>query len=187
MSSSPNRKKNHSLEVKVNGEDANELGNFGRHLHMHIRECISLADKKAAFVMTISSALLAILYKNDFHENLKNMENENIFLGILVFLAIALLLGGMIAAGIVVIPRLKKSHQGFIFFKTISTFPDAEKYSTTVSNATSAKLNREVLRNCYDLSNVCSRKYTLLFYAMWSSGFGVILSVALLLFWVPVK
>ena len=156
------------------------IGDFARHTHNYICENIKMADQKAAFIFAISSALLVFLFRKEIHYKWLKPLNAWILSDFIAFLAMMFLAFGIIMAFLVVKPRLTKTHEGYIFFKSIkSKFSSANDYAAYVYTQNEIDLNNAILKHCYDLSLVCTNKYLSLLYSVWFSAIGVILSIVL--------
>ena len=161
---------------------ARETIEFASHVHRYHREYILSADRKAALVFAVSSALLVYLYQQSLHLRwLKAMVQWSAG-DLLTFVAMAMLFASLAAAASVVVPRLAASHRGFIFFLSVAEYESASEYAASVARESGDSLNLALLRHIYDLAVVARQKYKALAVAIWASVLGVGLSLIVLLF-----
>ena len=153
---------------------------FARHVHTYTTEYIKLADQKAAFVCAINSALLCYLFKNDFHEHWLKKVSTWTVLDFMCFIAMLTLAIGLCLAGSVIVPRLRQSHTGFVFFNSVAEYKSANEYSSEVIASLPIHLNRAILKHIYDLAGVCKAKYWKLTISLWATSVGIILSLIFL-------
>ena len=80
-----------------------------------------------------------------------------------------------------ILPRLQKTHRGFLFFNSISEYESATAYASDILSTPPIQLCRAILQHDYDISRVCTAKYGKLSYAFKFTFTGVVLIVIVLL------
>ena len=170
------------IESEVVLQSGAGVSEFARHVHLYIQEYIRLADQKAAFIFLFVSALLAFLYNKDLHVGWLRHPQHWSALDLFALLSMASLFTALTFAVLVVMPRLAKSHVGYVFFKSIKEFESASEYATSIAQKDDKQLVMSILRHTYDIARVCSKKYMFFFVAFWASIVGVLLTVITLLF-----
>jgi len=58
-----------------------------------------------------------------------------------------------------VVPRLGGSPRGFIFFKSVANYSNADQYISDVVKKQEPDLTAEKLRHCYELAKIAAAKY----------------------------
>jgi len=148
--------------------------------HQYLREYIRNADQKAIFFFTIFSGLLAFMYSHQVSSRwLKSLASWNM----LDFIAFLSMVGLALSSALflwVVIPRLKGSIRGLIFFKAIATYENSDEYVADMMRSSSINLIRAKLKHCYELAKVCSAKYSKLVCGLYI-GFVAVISTLLYL------
>lgn len=153
---------------------------FAEETHQYVREYIRLADQKATFFFAGATALLAYLHK---------LELTNIWIsnpkswGLVEMLALVATLGlifSTIGCLTTVVPRLKGSRRGLIFFAAISEYDTAAEYAADVMKQGQFTLCEAKLKHAYELSVVCKKKYVVLICGQWAGVAGVIATLMLL-------
>lgn len=155
---------------------------FMEFVHQYIREYIRLADQKATFFFTASTALLAFLYRSDISAGWAKPVMQWNILDIVAFVAMTALAIGALTAVVVVIPRTSGSRRGFIFWEAIAEYGTGRDYADEISVLSSATLSQIKAEHCFDLANVCRRKYRVLRYALWICAVGIAASSIVFLF-----
>ena len=164
------------------GGDQESLTRFAEETHQYIREYIRLADQKAAFFLGFSAALLSFLYSVNVSQRWLKSPTLWSWVDLVAFLAMVGLALAAILSFAVVIPRLKKSNRGIIFWDSIAQFSSSLQYLERVHRATPEELVRTKLEHCFDLARVCQRKYRLLGLSVWLGAVGAGSSMMYLLF-----
>ncbi len=161
--------------------DVRAAESFGFHVHKYVTEFICLADQKAAFVFALSTGLLCYGFTTNLHRMwLKGFQTWSA-LDFLCFVSMVMLAFGLLLSCWVIVPSLRKSHRGFVFFGSISEYESATAYASDILGASSAQLCRAIVQHTYDISKVCAFKYWKLGLALWFSFIGVVAFVAVLL------
>ena len=173
------------IETEIILQPGIGVSEFARHVHLYVQEYIRLADQKAAFIFLFVSALLAFLYNKDLHVGWLRHPQHWSALDLCALLSMVSLFIALTFAVLVVMPRLAKSHVGYVFFKSVNEFESASKYATSISRENDKQLAMSILKHTYDISRVCSKKYVFFSVAFWTSVIGVLLTVITLLFKQP--
>ncbi len=155
---------------------------FTEFVHQYIREYIRLADQKATFFFTASTALLAFLYRSEVSAGWAKPIMQWNILDIVAFVAMTSLAIGALTAVFVVIPRASGSRRGFIFWEAIAEYGTGRDYADEVSALSPATLSQIKAEHCFDLASVCRRKYGVLRYALWICAVGIAASSIVFLF-----
>jgi len=157
--------------------DNNALADFSRHVHSYVCEHIQFADQKAGFLFAFAGAVLAYAFQKSLHMRwLKTPASWSIF-DLMAFLSMFSLLISELLAASVVLPRLRSSHRGTIFFRSIAAHVSAGEYATEMSSLDADGFSRELLKHAYDLSKICSTKYSVLTSALWVALVGIICGI----------
>jgi len=154
---------------------------FGEEVHQYIREYIQLADQKAAFFFTAAAAIIAYLSSTgDLTSWLIPLDSwgwhEFLSLQATLFLFVSIT-----CCLLVVAPRLGGNTNGIIYFKAVSKHLDSESYISKVTGYSIKILHEEKLKHAYELSKVCDRKYSTLFFVIWAGALGYLFTGILLL------
>jgi Family of unknown function (DUF5706) len=160
-----------TAELEIDSADSRRI--FADSVHKYIRENIQLADQKAAFFFTASTALLAFLYKNGTSSYwMKPIMQWNI-LDTLAFIAMTSLAIGSLLSVTVVLPRLPGSRRGYIFWEAVAEYESARQYSDDLVKLSSASFAQCIAEHCHDLSKVCRTKYLYLRLSIWACAIGL--------------
>jgi hypothetical protein len=160
--------------------DDETYAHFAGSIHEYIREYIRVADQKAAFVFTISAAVLGFIFKDA-------KPQHWLFLGkwtpgnFVAFASIVLLAVGCVTSIRAVIPRLGGARSGFVFWNAIAERPSGDRYAAQVLKLSSSELIVAKLEHCWDLATVCRAKYSGLVWASWTMVAGLLLSAVYLM------
>jgi hypothetical protein len=154
---------------------------FAEETHLYVREQIRLADQKATFSFASSTALLAYLHKGGLANRWVVFPNAWSLPHMLSFLATVGLLLCAVACLATVMPRLKGAKRGLVFFAAISAHDGSHDYTSEVMRQSLSGLCEAKLKNVYELSAVCKRKYDMLKWGQWLGAIGLIASLLLLI------
>lgn len=154
---------------------------FVEETHQYIREFIRFADQKAAFFFAGASALLAYLHKLGFTSKWIVAPSTWSLIHCLAFLASIGLLLTAIACLLVIMPRLKGSKRGLVFFAAISEYDNSNDYLSDFMKHSLADLCEAKLRHAYELSVICKKKYDMLKWGQWLGALGLIAALLLLI------
>jgi hypothetical protein len=153
---------------------------FAEETHQYIREYIRLADQKATFFFAGATALLAYLHKLGLASKWIVGPATWSLSHVLSFLAIIGLLLSAITCLVTVMPRLKGSKRGLIFFAAISEYDSSNDYVSDFMKQGLPDLCEAKLKHAYELSVICKRKYDMLKWGHWLGAIGLIASLLLL-------
>lgn len=154
---------------------------FAKYVHAYTTELIKLADQKAIFIFAFASAVIVYLHSKNVHKlwftDLKNWHLQEVF----AFLSMTILGIGLVAACWVIRPRLKSTQKCYVFFNSIVNFKSADQYILEIFASSDNNLNKYLLYHTYNISKVCSAKYTALNIAIWATLTGTLTTVILIL------
>jgi hypothetical protein len=150
----------------------------------YLIEFVRFADQKAAFANALPIGVLAFLYNAEIYVEFTNdvvlwiQSHPSAAVASLMMVAsFGCLLG-------VVLPRLWMSSDHTltrIFWEDVAAMGSAEKYSEQIMAAGSDKLHQELAVHCFTLARICTRKYELLKFGMWSAAAGAVAGAIALL------
>jgi hypothetical protein len=163
-----------------NVSDDQMRAQFAESIHAYIREYIRVADQKAAFIFTISAAVLGFLFK-DAKPQRWLILGKWAAANFVAFAAIISLASACIISIRVVIPRLGGARSGFVFWNAIAERPSGDRYATEVMKLSSSELIKVKLEHCRDLAVVCRAKYRGLLWASWTMVAALVLSALYLM------
>lgn len=155
---------------------------FAVEIHTYVRQNIAWADQKAAFLFAAVTAVLAYLHKDGATRRWLVDPSRWQIPDALACLAVLGLVGGAICALLAVAPRFRGSPQGMIYWKAIASFGRAKDYADRVVASEASALTRAKLEHCYELAQICRRKYRAVNIAIWSGSLGLGAAVAYLAF-----
>jgi hypothetical protein len=137
---------------------AAELTTFANDVHGYLRQNITWADQKAAFLFAGASGFLAYLNSHGafgfLHGNVAFRRAD-----ILLILAAASLLVTAAAAFITYWPRTKGLHAGLVFWGAIARNESAGAYLERVRGKAAEELAAAKLEHSYELAKICERKF----------------------------
>jgi hypothetical protein len=154
---------------------------FAEETHQYVREYIRLADQKAAFFFAGSTALLAYLHNVGLATRWLVSPTAWSLAHVLSFLASIGLLLCAITCLVTVMPRLKGSKRGLIFFAAISEYDSSNDYVSEFMKQGLSDLCEAKLKHAYELSGICKRKYAMLGWGQRLGALGLTASLLLLL------
>jgi hypothetical protein len=135
---------------------------------------ITLADSKAAVVLTVSAALVAYLIRSGRGTGPPmSWEPESL----LTMAAFAALTAGIVGALAVVLPRFAGRGEGYVFWQAILSYETPEDYAKEVLGLDARAIEATLLEDCHRLSSICLRKFRVLRWAMWLAGLGLLLGL----------
>ena len=172
---------NAGLDVEGTIPVTPDASSFAFHQHKYVTEYIKLADQKSALLFAAVTGFLCYLFKTGLHAMwLKQINLWNALDG-LCFLSMLSLFIGLCSACAVLIPSLKKSHRGLVFWGAVAEFEMSSTYASEVLSTPNQGLTRAILQHTYDLSMVCTKKYKKLAFAIWGTALGTVLSMFVIL------
>lgn len=141
----------------VTGEALDRFTEFHQnYLSVHIQ----LADAKAGVVLGVSASVLGYLLSQDyFREAVIRLSGWQ---ALVSWAAIITLMTAFGMAFAVILPRHLRTGPGPIFFHAVAQFGDQDSYMEALAHNSAESLAEARARNCYFVSRVCSRKYTIL-------------------------
>ena len=155
---------------------------FAEQVHQYIREYIKLADQKAGFFFTASTAILAFLYKvNASARWLKPVLQWNV-VDTAAFVAMVALAVAAVTSLVVVIPRTPGSRRGYLFWEAIAEYDSCRQYADDLACLSVPTLLQIKAEHCHDLAKVCRRKYRTLRAALSIGTVGLAASLFVFLF-----
>tara|TARA_R110002126_G_scaffold284653_1_gene434499 strand:- start:86 stop:709 length:624 start_codon:yes stop_codon:yes gene_type:complete len=151
------------------GKQEYEFANFHAS---YVGGYIQLADTKAGATFAVSSAVLAYFFTLDpFVKTIKSPELSITFIVILIMVVFLCFSAG--SAFWTIAPRRTASGKGIVFWGDVASLRSGKCFANKLSRMKLDQLTNERLRHCYDLSRVCSQKYTWLRRSMLSGVFGL--------------
>lgn len=153
---------------------------FAEETHQYIREYIRLSDQKATFFFAGSTALLAYLHKLGLASKWIVDPAAWSLPHVLSCLSSIGLLLSATASLLTVMPRLKGSKRGLIFFAAINEYDSSNDYIRDFMKQSLPDLCEAKLKHAYELSAICKRKYDMLRWGQWLGALGLIASLLLL-------
>jgi hypothetical protein len=152
--------------------------------HKYKNDYIRFADTKAAFTVTFCSAIIAALFKGDFHKlflaaaPLSWTSSAWMSLGSFFSLAIA------IGCGVWAIrPRLaSRQPKGLIYWGGIVEHGSAETFWSFMKTQSQEQLTENLAHHVFRLAQLAKQKYFWVSISMTAAAAGGILAAAMLLF-----
>ncbi len=129
--------------------------------HSYINEYIRFSDTKAGFVITLSGALLGLLYSTKAHDLfVKSGAGAWSWRNWSSFASFSLLVVAVLLGVWAIRPRLwSHQHRAFIFWGGIAKYPSREAFSSEFSQLSDDRLAEHLARHVFELSAVCASKY----------------------------
>ncbi len=155
---------------------------FACETHKYIREFISIADNKAQWYIAFASAFLAWMNTQKIFTvfwSIKAAEWRSA--DILTLIAIIGLSVCIFFSLLTIIPRLKGSKKGIVYFASIAEHETCNDYLADVLRKKDQDIVIEKLRHVYELARVCNGKFNTLKFAVWSGGIGLAAGILLIL------
>lgn len=133
----------------------------------YVRHYINLADTKATGAFTVSSGVLAYLFgTTGFLSALTNPEFTAAY--VVPVSGVFLLVLSAFFSFLVIAPRLTSpSGEDIVFFGAVASRKNANEYLLDIARHSSGDIIRARLKHCFDVSQVCARKYYLFNKAVW--------------------
>jgi Family of unknown function (DUF5706) len=155
---------------------------FANETHKYVREFIYNADNKAQHYILFASAFLAWMNSSESLKFWSVPAKEWRLMDLINIFSIVGMTLCILFALIVLLPRLKGSKKGIVFFDSISEHDVANDYLADVLKKNEQELVLEELRHVFELARVCSRKFLFLKLSVWAGTVGLILGLLLILF-----
>lgn len=166
-----------SLSDAIAKERADNATVFAAFHEQYVTKYIQLADAKAGATFTICSGAFAYLWTRDAFIEAILYSRAWGFVAV-SGIAMLLLAAGSAMAFYVIAPRLARSGNDIVFWKSVAEMPHRDSLADAVLGGSREQLARERLRHCYDLSKVCASKYRWLRRAMLVGAVGLIAALA---------
>ena len=154
---------------------------FANETHKYVREFIVNADTKAQHYIVFASAFLLWMNPKDSLKFWSVPVKEWRLLDIFQIVSIVAMSACILAALNALLPRLKESKKGIIFFDSVAEHEVANDYLAEVLRKNEQELVIEEFRHVYELSRICSRKFFSLIISVWSGAVGLLFGMAILL------
>lgn len=154
---------------------------FAEETHEYIRDYIRQADQKAAFFFAGTTALIAFLYKSNLMHRWLKSPLQWLFLDVVSFVATIALAMSALASAYAILPRLRGSKRGIVFFSAISECQSPHEYLSEVLKKSVEELVDEKLSHVHEIARVCHAKFNVLKVGLWSAAVGVASTVLLLI------
>lgn len=152
---------------------------FANFQESYVRHYIGLADTKAALLLGLMSTFIAHLFsKPEFNSLI--FKPTCTWPSWLAWTSTISIIAGAGFASWVIAPRLKSTGEGLVFFGAVRAHKKSGAYVNAVRLAGPDQLAEARLRHCFDVSDVCWRKYFHLRLAIWLSVAGLVISLPLL-------
>ena len=153
---------------------------FAEETHQYIRDYIRQADQKAAFFFAGATALIAFLYKSRLVHLWLKPPQQWLLADVLSFLSTVALALAALASAWAILPRLRGSKRGIVFFGAISECQSSQEYLSDVRKRSAEDLIDEKLSHVHEIARVCNSKFNVLKIGLWSAAIGVASTVLLL-------
>lgn len=137
---------------------AAELTTFASDVHGYLRQNITWADQKAAFMFAGASGFLAYMNSHGAFAFLRNGADFRWANVLLATAAICLLMTAA-AAFVTYWPRTKGASAGLVFWGAIARNESAGAYLERVRGRTVEDLAAAKLEHSYELARICERKF----------------------------
>jgi Family of unknown function (DUF5706) len=138
----------------------------------YVRHYIALADSKATLALGVTAGLLTYLFSQPkFHDLIVSPVWKALFVQALIsstFLALS-----TACAALVIAPRLSSTGEEIVFFGSVAKYASSDSYVKQIARRNDAELTAARIQHCYEISNVCVRKYDMLRRAIWFGCLGV--------------
>lgn len=169
-----------SLLVRVPlNELSDQHAEFASFHEGYVRHYIALADTKATVVLSMALGLLTYLFsQKTFHDLVLSPAWSSGFVQPLV--AVVFLGLAATCALSVIVPRLKPSSEGLVYFCAVANKPSGASYVEEIARKTPQELTAARIQHCFDTSEVCLRKYDALRQSLWFGGIAILAVLPLL-------
>lgn len=153
---------------------------FAHESHEYVREYIRNADQKSIFYFSICSTLLAFEHLQSWAAR---WVKSPMTWSMVDFASFVAMVGLALAAAcflFAVVPRLGGSPRGFIFFKSVANYLNADQYISDVAGRQESELTAEKLRHCYELAKIATSKFAWMAIGLWITLVAIPCSLFLL-------
>jgi Family of unknown function (DUF5706) len=153
---------------------------FALEAHKYVRELLINADNKSHRYIAFSSAI--IIWLSSFKKNLPTQIADWHYFEFL-YVAAALGMGACALLSIfAILPRLKGSARGMIYFNSVADFESTSDYAVAVLKLTEQELVIEKLKHVAELSKICRDKFYWLKLAVRVGVVGLIATIVFAVF-----
>lgn len=138
--------------------NAAELTTFANDVHGYLRQNITWADQKAAFMFAGAAGFLAYLNSRNAFAFLRGdtpFQRPHV---VLAAAAVCLLITAF-AAFVTYWPRTKGMRAGLVFWGAIAKNESGAAYVERVLDKTATELTTAKLEHSYELARICERKF----------------------------
>ncbi|WP_175727376.1 Pycsar system effector family protein [Burkholderia ambifaria] len=139
---------------------------FAHESHEYMREYIRNADQKAIFYFSICSTFLGFEHLQSWAARWTKWPTTWSMVDFASFVSMVGLALAAVSFLFSVMPRLGGSPRGFIFFKSVANYSNADQYISDIVKRQESDLAAEKLRHCYELAKIATSKYAAI-------GFGL--------------
>lgn len=150
--------------------------------HAYTREYIKNADNKSTFFFSIVSVFLGYLHTTKTSHMWTKPLNTWSILDLNSFITMAGLGISSIFFLRVIMPRLKGSKRGLIYFNGVAEHNSANEYAVNILNCSEYYLTQAKLEHCYELSKICQSKYLALHGGIFIGGASLFTGIIHLIF-----
>lgn len=165
------------LPAPVSNSDTKSQWSFSIEAHKYVRDMLNNADNKAQRYIAFSSAFLIWLNSNRGQKILNVPIIEWRYLEILYLVAILGMAACALFSLFTIVPRLKGSKKGIIYFNSVAAFENKNDFVIAVLKKSEHELIIDELQHVFELSNICSKKFFWLKIAVWTGGIGLIAGI----------
>jgi hypothetical protein len=144
------------------GEVPQDVGAFASDLHKYLQQNVTWADTKAAFLFAASGGLLAYLNNQGATKKIipHVFDIPNTLSNTVGMIAFSAFVVAACAAFATFWPRTGGNAEGIVFWKAIATkFTAADTFADAIFSRSPRALAEEKLHHCWELANVCRRKF----------------------------
>lgn len=149
--------------------DAREKLEYADQQFEMVTRNIETADAKAGIVSTLVGGFLAFLAARQAEVTHQATDGMNLIRGLEIAVfgisGVCLVASGLFSFS-VIFPRLAVRADDLAFWGSISQFQSSELFVQKLDEASADAISDQRIRQCYDLSRVCRRKYETLRIAM---------------------
>ncbi|WP_146045008.1 MULTISPECIES: Pycsar system effector family protein [Burkholderia] len=153
---------------------------FAHESHEYMREYIRNADQKAIFYFSICSTLLGFEHIQSWAARWTKWPATWSMVDFISFVAMVGLALAAVCFLFAVVPRLGGSPRGFIFFKSVANYSNADQYISDIVKRQESDLAAEKLRHCYELAKIATSKYAAIGVGLRIASVAILCSLFLL-------
>lgn len=150
---------------------------FAMATRRFLQDQITLADSKAAVVLTMSIMIVAYLVRSGGGPGWHGPPSTWGLEGTLALGALLALGAGVLGALAVVVPRYAGRAEGYVFWQAVLMHEAPRDYADAILGLDARALEATLLEDCHRLSSICARKFRVLRLTMWSASLGLLLGL----------